>query len=77
MIFNPQENLILQALDQSEFELLAPHLKLINLTRGQVLLDMGENINYIYFPLTCIASLLCFLEGGTSVELVSLVVRDL
>lgn len=69
MIFNLHENLILQALDQSEFELLAPHLKLINLTRGQALLDIGEKINYIYFPLTCIVSLLCSLEDGTSVEL--------
>ena len=69
MIFNPKENLILQTLDQPEFGFLAPHLKLISLTRGQALLDIGEKINYIYFPITCIASLLCSLEDGTSVEL--------
>ncbi len=68
MIFNPHENHILRALSESEFELLAPHLELINLPRGEVLFDACEKLNYIYFPITSIASLLCSLEDGTSVE---------
>ncbi|SFE63586.1 Crp/Fnr family transcriptional regulator [Nitrosomonas sp. Nm166] len=68
MIFNPRENHILRALSQSEFELLAPHLELIKLPRAEVLFDVCEKLNYIYFPITSIASLLCYLEDGTSVE---------
>ncbi|SFF24785.1 Crp/Fnr family transcriptional regulator [Nitrosomonas sp. Nm166] len=68
MIFNPRENHILRALGQSEFELLAPHLELVNLPRAEVLFDVYDQLNYVYFPITSIASLLCYLEDGTGME---------
>jgi CRP-like cAMP-binding protein len=68
IICNPRENHILRALGQSEFELLAPHLELIKMSRAEILIDANEKLNYLYFPLTAVASLLCCLEDGTCVE---------
>lgn len=68
MIFNPRENRILRALGESEFELLAPHLELVSLPRAEVLFDVYDKLNYVYFPITSIVSLLCHLEDGTGVE---------
>ena len=68
MISNPRENRILRALCQSEFELLVPHLELVKMSRAEVLFDPYEKLDYIYFPITSIASLLCCLEDGICVE---------
>ncbi len=65
---DPQENQILCALEQTEYELLAPHLELVTISRAEVLCEAYDILQHIYFPLTATASLLCCLEDGTTVE---------
>ena len=65
---DPRENQILRALRQAEFEHLAPHLELVTLSRSEVLFEPNDKLQYVYFPVTATASLLCCLEDGTSVE---------
>lgn len=65
---DPRENHILYALRQTEFELLEPHLELTTMSRAEVLFEAYDKLQYIYFPVTATASLLCCLEDGVSVE---------
>lgn len=65
---DPRENQILCALKQAEFEHLAPHLELVTLSRSEVLFEPDDKLQYVYFPVTATASLLCCLADGTSVE---------
>lgn len=70
IICDPRENHILRALRQAEFELLEPHLELITMSRAEILFEANDKLQYVYFPVTATASLLCCLEDGTSVEVV-------
>jgi len=63
-----RENHILRTLKQNEYELLQPHLELIATSRAEVLFEAYDKLQYIYFPVTATASLLCCLEDGVSVE---------
>lgn len=65
---DPRDNHILCALTKPEFELLVPHLELTTLSRSEVLFEAYEKLQYIYFPVTATASLLCWLEDGITVE---------
>lgn len=64
----PQQNYILRALSTTEFDQIAPHLELIQLSSAEVLYEVNEKLQYAYFPVTATASLLCGLEDGASVE---------
>ena len=66
--YDPRENHILYALRQAEFEHLAPQLELVTMARSEVLFEANDKLQYIYFPITAVTSLLCCLEDGTSVE---------
>ena len=65
---DPKENHILNALQQTEFDLIEPHLELISMSRAEVLFEAYDKLQYIYFPVTATTSLLCSLEDGVSVE---------
>ena len=54
---------------------LLPELKLVNLTVNQVLYELGDQIDYVYFPLESVASGLAIMEDGTTVE-TSLIGRE-
>ena len=68
MACDPRENQILCALKSSEFNQLAAHLELVTMSRSEVLFEANEKLQYVYFPTTATASLLCCLEDGTTVE---------
>jgi CRP-like cAMP-binding protein len=63
------ENHLLGALPSEEWQVLAPHLELVRLQRGQVLADPGQRITHVYFPTTAIISMLYTMENGASVEI--------
>jgi len=60
--------MILASLPGAEYELIAPHLETVSLRRGQILQMPDERIRFLYFPTTCMISLLAALEGGETVE---------
>jgi len=62
------KNRILAGLSAETYEQVAPHLKEVSLRLGTVLQMPEQRIEQIYFPTTCMISLLATLEGGESVE---------
>jgi hypothetical protein len=70
---NPHlRNRLLAALSPDDFALLAPHLREVRLFHGDLLHRPGERIEQVYFLTSGIVSLMAILEGGTTVETVSI-----
>lgn len=65
---NPRNHL-LAALPEDVYERLSPHLDDLSLSLGQVVYEAGEQLDHIFFPETCIVSLLYMMENGTSAEI--------
>ncbi|MGI2904018.1 Crp/Fnr family transcriptional regulator [Tolypothrix sp. VBCCA 56010] len=68
-------NRLLAGLPDAEYQRLVPHLKHVQLSLKQVLHEVGEPIEYVYFPLRAIVSLLSTMDDGSMVE-VGLVGND-
>jgi CRP-like cAMP-binding protein len=66
---DPNQNHLLAALLDAEFDRLAPHLELVPLLLGDVLYESGGKLPYAYFPTTAIISLHYLLEDGGSSEI--------
>ncbi len=47
---------------------LFPELRVVPVTVNQVLYEQGDRIDYLYFPLDCVASGLAIMEDGTTIE---------
>ena len=67
-IFHPVGNRLLAALSPVEHERFFSRLELVYLTRNKILYSAGDIINYTYFPLTGMISLLCVTEDGRTME---------
>ncbi|MGF6780176.1 Crp/Fnr family transcriptional regulator [Paraburkholderia sp. GAS334] len=63
------ENHLLSVLPAAEWARLAPHLVLVDMPLGRVIYESGDRLDHIYFPTTCIVSLLYVLEDGASAEI--------
>ena len=61
-------NRLLAALQPADFSLLAPNLKDISFSQGDLLQDAGEAITYVYFPHCGMISLLTVMQNGSAVE---------
>jgi len=66
---DPNQNFLLAALLDAEFDRLAPHLELIPMKLGEVLYESGGKLQHAYFPTTSIVSLHYVLENGGSSEI--------
>lgn len=62
-------NRILDSLPTAEGALLKPHLKTFAMVQGTLLQEQGDQIGYIYFPLSGMISLLAVMKQGQSVEI--------
>ena len=63
-----KENHLLASLPPDVYEKLAPHFKLVSLKQGERLLQPGETLQEIYFPIDCLLSITITLSDGTTVE---------
>jgi CRP-like cAMP-binding protein len=63
-----KRNKLLAALDEGEYQTLFSQLKLVSLAQGQVLYEADSPIDYVYFPLTAVFSMLSTMEDGRTVE---------
>jgi CRP-like cAMP-binding protein len=63
-----ERNRLLRALPAEAYERLLPHLEPINLATGQELWRADEPIHAVYFPRTCVTSLLTPLADERAVE---------
>jgi CRP-like cAMP-binding protein len=66
---SPTQNQLLAAMPAAEFARLSPHLELVEMPLGDVLYESGGRLDHVYFPTTCIVSLLYVLENGASAEI--------
>ena len=66
---DPNQNHLLAALLDADFDRLAPHLELIPMLLGDVLYESGASIQYVHFPTTAIISIHYLLENGGSSEI--------
>lgn len=65
---DPKQNLILAALPEQDYERLLPDLKLVDMPLGLTMFESGDHVNYLYFPISGIVSLIYDLENGASSE---------
>ena len=66
---NPHQNYLLDSLPNIEYARLKPYLEPIPMTLGEVVYESGDTLNYLYFPTTCIVSMLYVMENGASAEI--------
>jgi len=66
---DPNQNHLLAALLDAEFDRLAPHLELVPMLLGDVLHESGAKLHHVYFPTTSIISVHYVLENGNSSEI--------
>lgn len=65
----PEKNLLLAALSPAELKRLRRHLEPVDMPLGSVVYESGRHLDHVYFPTTCIVSLLYVLENGASAEI--------
>lgn len=63
------QNHLLAAIPADEYARVAPDLELVEMPLGQVLSESGRTMQYVYFPTTCIVSLMYVLEDGACAEI--------
>lgn len=66
---SPTGNRVLDALPTSELAALTPHLRDITLKSGEVLHNPGEALAHIYFPSSCVLSIILLMHDGSGVEI--------
>jgi CRP-like cAMP-binding protein len=69
------KNEILTDLPESEFQRILPHLESVDLTHGEIIYEIDQPIDYMYFPSGAMISLVTQMEDGKIVE-VGIVGRD-
>src|ERR1700686_956994 len=69
VICDPRENQLLAALKEPEWAEWGPHLELVDLQLGQVISEPGSKLTHVYFPTSCIVSLLYVTAEGDSAEI--------
>jgi CRP-like cAMP-binding protein len=65
----PKQNHLLAGLRAEDYERLLPDLELTPMPLGWAVYEAGVPIDYVYFPTTCIVSLLYVMENGDSAEI--------
>src|SRR5947208_3008604 len=65
-------NRVLDTMNPDTRARLQPHLRLVHLTHGQVLADVGESRRSIWFPTTSVLSVLGLATSGDVVELATI-----
>ena len=66
---SPHQNHLLAGLPPRDYERVASHLELMPMRLGEVLCEPGAELQHVYFPTTCIISLLYVMEDGASAEI--------
>ena len=63
------ENRLLCSLPAEERAHLSLHMKYVTLGLGQVVYECGAQIDYVYFPTTCVVSLMYTMRDGSTAEM--------
>lgn len=68
---SPNQNHLIGALPDLEFERVAPHLELVAMPLGTMVYEPGQQLEHAYFPTTAVVSLHYVMESGASAETTS------
>jgi len=66
---DPSQNHLLAALSADERTRISPRLELVPMPLGEAVCESGIQMRHVYFPTTCIVSLLYVMEDGASAEI--------
>jgi CRP-like cAMP-binding protein len=66
-----KSNRFLAALHPADLAVLIPHLRTVALERGTILHEPGDRVEYVYFPLRGMVSIVAVMRSGASVETVT------
>jgi CRP-like cAMP-binding protein len=66
---DPSQNHLLAVLPADVIERIIPRLELVPMPLGHVVYESGSRMSYVYFPTTCIVSLLNELSDGAPAEI--------
>ncbi len=66
---DPKQNHLLAALRAEDYARLLPDLEFTPMTLGWAVYEAGVPMEYVYFPTSCIMSLLYVMENGDSAEI--------
>jgi CRP-like cAMP-binding protein len=66
---SPRQNHLLAALPVADYERMLPDLELMPMPLGWAVYEADGPQGYVYFPTTCIVSLLYVMENGASAEI--------
>jgi CRP-like cAMP-binding protein len=66
---DPRQNHLLRVLPEVAFERVRAQLELVPMPLGHVLYESGRPLRHVYFPTTCIVSLLYVMADGASAEI--------
>src|SRR5205085_53828 len=72
MISLQQSNLLLASLSAADYALLRPHLTQVRLKQQTVVQEPKKPIEYIYFPLDGMISLVAHLKTGDEIEIAAI-----
>jgi CRP-like cAMP-binding protein len=65
-------NRLLSALSSADYQRLAPHLELVRLEMKHVAYEPEQPIEYAYFPLTGLSSMVTIMKGGKTIEVATI-----
>ena len=68
-LHSPQQNYLLASLPAEVYERLLPDLALVPMPLGHVVYASGAELPYLYFPTSCIVSLVYVMANGASAEI--------
>lgn len=66
---DPKQNHLLAALRVRDYARLLPELELTKMTLGESVYERGVPMDYVFFPTTCMISLLYVMKNGDSAEI--------
>jgi CRP-like cAMP-binding protein len=66
---NPSDNILLRTLSPADRDRLLPHLQLVTLSLGQVILECHQRIDVAYFLTGAVVSLVYTAENGSTAEM--------
>ena len=66
---DPKQNHLLAALRAEDYARLLPDLELVKVRLGESVYERGVPMDYVYFPTSCMVSLLYVMKNGDSAEI--------
>jgi CRP-like cAMP-binding protein len=71
-VLSQNKNRLLAALPPDDLAVILDQSMLVDLEKGRLIFDPGDQINYIYFPINSVVSVMTLMEAGEAIESVTI-----